>query len=99
MCWDKRKRKSKGSDCQLVQIAGVYHMKVSARALDSVTTNPFPSHFLTHSKLCCPACCRATGVAASWAGEMASMHAEEEREETCPPLTLQRHFWGLRFVI
>lgn len=76
MCWNKRK--SKGSNCQLVQIVSVYHMKVSARALDSLTTNPFPSHFLTHSKLCCPACCQATGVAASWAGETATVRAEEE---------------------
>jgi len=61
-------------------------VKVSARALDSLTMNPFPSHFLTHKMLFCPACCQAAWVAASWAGEMASMHAEEEeREGTCPP--------------
>lgn len=42
----------------------------------------------------CPACCQATGVAASWAGEMASMHAEgEEREEICPP-RLHEDFFG-----
>lgn len=49
MWWNKRTRKCKGSNCQLVQTGSVYHIKVSARALDSLTVNPFPSGVCTIS--------------------------------------------------